>query len=572
MIDFDALDTGFRTRFLRYEELTRQLEAWVEAMPGVARLDSIAKSEQGRDVWLLTIGPSPDRLRPAAWIDGNIHASELSGSSVCLAIAESMLRAHDGQPLADLPEHVRKLLTEDVLFYIVPRLCPDGAERVLDRHHFVRSNHRDHRPGHHGPYWRHEDVDGDGLSLLMRVEDPTGDFCKSADIENLMVPRRIEDTGPFYRIYPEGLVERWDGVTLPKPFFMSDTETDMNRNFPSDWRAEPDQVGAGPFPTSEPESRGVVELAAKRPNIFAWVCMHTYGGVYIRPLNDKPDSKLPHYDAAVFRQIEAWAKDFTGYPMVSGFSEFTYEPEKPLHGDLSNFAYVERGAIGFVCELWDFFKQIFGEVERPFIKNYENRNRREDILKIAQWDRDHNQGRLIGSWRPFEHPQLGPVEIGGYDPLIGVWNPPFERIAELCDAQSKVFFRLAALAPKIVVTSLTSEPLSGGLHRVTAIVENRGYLPSYVLESARNRNFSDPVRVALELQDGLALVDGEADAPVGHLMGWGGNDRNVTPMFMRSTVEHSRRRATWVVRGTGSLNVTASSARTGRAVASLTIA
>lgn len=80
------------------------------------------------------------------------------------------------------------------------------------------------------------------------------------------------------------------------------------------------------------------------------------------------------------------------------------------------------------------------------------------------------------------------------------------------------------------------------------------------------------MRVALELQDGLALVDGEADAPVGHLMGWGGNDRNVTPMFMRSTVEHSRRRATWVVRGTGSLNVTASSARTGRAVASLTIA
>jgi len=564
VIDFQALDLGFRSRYLGYDELTRQLEAWASALPQVVRLQSLAKTDAGRDVWLLTIGKDPDRVRPAAWIDGNIHASELAGSSVCLAIAEDLLRAHDGQPLADLGDHVRERLLNDVLFYIMPRMCPDGAERVLGQRHFVRSNPRDRRLGNHGSYWRHDDIDGDGLSLLMRVQDPTGDFCESAEIPGLMLARRIEDAGPFFRIYPEGFIERWDGFTLPKPFFMSDTETDLNRNFPSDWRPEPDQIGAGAFPASEPESRAITEFAAGHPNIFLWLCMHTFGGCYIRPLADKPDLKMDPFDATVFRQIEDWSEAITGYPTVSGYQEFTYEPEKPLHGDLSNFAYVERGAIGFVCELWDFFKQAGFEVKRPFMKNYEDRTKRDDVLRMAKWDRDANAGRIVGTWRKFDHPQLGPVDIGGYDPLIGIWNPPFDRLAEICEAQARFYFRIAALAPELTVADVQVEPLGGELHRVVARVENRGYLPTFFLGSAKNRTYSDPVRVQLALGPKLELITGEAEQQVGHLMGWGGNDRNTTLMLARSTVEHSRRRLSWVVRGAGELTVIASNTRVGK--------
>ena len=308
MIDFQALDLGFRSRYLNYEELTRQLQAWATAMPDVARLQSLARTDAGRDVWLLTIGRDPDRIRPAAWIDGNIHASELAGSSVCLAIAEDLLRAHDGQPLRDLVDHVRDRLLNDVLFHVMPRMAPDGAERVLGHRHFVRSNPRDRRLGNHGSYWRHDDIDGDGQSLLMRVKDPTGDFCESAEIPGLMLARRIEDAGPFYRIYPEGYVEHWDGFTLPKPSFMSDNEIDLNRNFPSDWRPEPDQIGAGAFPASEPESRAIVEFASLHPNIFPWQCMHTFGGVYIRPLADKPDTKMDPSTSRSFARSRSGAR------------------------------------------------------------------------------------------------------------------------------------------------------------------------------------------------------------------------------------------------------------------------
>ena len=40
---------------------------------------------------------------------------------------------------------------------------------------------------------------------------------------------------------------------------------DLNRNFPVGWRQEYQQVGAGPYPTSEPEVRAVVDFIVKHP-------------------------------------------------------------------------------------------------------------------------------------------------------------------------------------------------------------------------------------------------------------------------------------------------------------------
>lgn len=568
-----SLSLGFREKYLDYQELTEQLDRWARAFPELLRKESLAKTEEGRDVWLVTVGRDPDRIRPAAWIDANIHASEVTGSSVALGIIEDLLvvASNGGTALRDLPRQLLDAIQADVLFYVVPRLCPDGVERVLGKHHFVRSNHRDHRLGLSAAYWKHDDVDGDGRSLLMRVRDEAGDFVESPTTPGLLLPRKPEDEGPFYRVYPEGFIENFDGFTIPVPSFMSDTETDLNRNFPSAWQAEPHQPGAGPYPTSEPESRAVTEFAVRHPNIFAWMSLHTFGGVFIRPLGDKPDSKMDPHDAAVFRLLEQWGDSIVGYPTVSGFAEFTYEPDKPLCGDLSNFAYVERGSIGFVCELWDFFKQAGFEVKRPFIKNYEDHTSREAIDKIASWDRTHNGGRIVGKWRPFSHPQLGEVEIGGYDPLIGIWNPPQDRLAEVCDKLSRYFLRISSIGPRLGVMRLESRPLGEGLSVVEAVVENRGYLPTYVLGSSRSRPWNDPVQVTLSCEGGAELVQGDVTQRVGHLAGWGGNDRSTTPMLARTRGEHPRKLVRWVIRGSGKISLAVGCARTGTVQSSLVV-
>ena len=120
----------------------------------------------------------------------------------------------------------------DVRFYVLPRMSPDGAEAVLANGRYVRSVPRDERPARAHAYWRCDDVDGDGLALAMRVRDPGGEMVESPEFPGLLLPRTIDDPPPYYKVYPEGVIENFDGSNVPSPHFLSDNQTDLNRNFP----------------------------------------------------------------------------------------------------------------------------------------------------------------------------------------------------------------------------------------------------------------------------------------------------------------------------------------------------
>ncbi len=557
------MNTDFRNRYLSYEELTATLQSWAAEYPDLARLQSIGRTDEGRELWVLTVGPRPDDIRPAVWVDGNMHAAELCGSSVALGIAEDMLRFHaDGVTPQDLPPGACEVL-KDVLLYVMPRISPDGAERMLDHAGFVRSNTRDDRPDEGRSYWRPCDVDGDGLALAMRVEDATGEFVESREVANLMLLRTLDDEGPFYKLYPEGLIENYDGRTIPTPSFLSDCPTDLNRNFPWSWRPEHDQIGAGAFPGSEPESRAVMEFTTGRPNIFAWLNLHTFGGVGIRPLSHLPDSKMDQSDLAIFRQAARWLEDYSGYPTVSGCEEFTYEPDKPIHGDLTDYAYHQRGCISYVVELWDLFARVGFERKKPFVDNYAHRSR-DDLVKIGKWDRDHNFGRIVRPWKAWEHPQLGPVELGGVDQRVGIFNPPYELLPETCDQQSAAFLRVAAMAPRIRVSDIQVEDLGGGLSRVDLAVENQGYLPSYVLSSAKQLSWNEEPYLEIACE-ACELAEGPERRRLGHLDGWGRGLCDGTGVlyypYGRGNTGTSRQ--SFVVKGSGTVTVSVRSCRVG---------
>lgn len=183
----------FRTRYLDHAEIKETLERWAREHPSLVRCRSIGTSPEGRELLVATIGPDPDRTRPAAWVDGNMHAVELCGSSVALAIAEDMIALHReredglpaGHPARDLPEHVRDGLRETLL-YVMPRVSPDGAEAVLRDGRYVRSNPRDNRQHPPVARWRRGDVDGDGAARMMRRRDPTGEYVERAEAPGLM--------------------------------------------------------------------------------------------------------------------------------------------------------------------------------------------------------------------------------------------------------------------------------------------------------------------------------------------------------------------------------------------------
>lgn len=559
----DDLYSGFRSRYLAYDELTSQVRAWAARFPSLVHLRSLGQSEQGRELWLLTIGPEPERERPSAWVDGNMHAQEVCGSSVALAIAEDMLRLHldPAQRPHGLPAAVLEQLRQ-VRLFVMPRMCPDGAESVLTTGRYVRSNPRDRRPTL-SPRWVGGDVDGDGRVMLMRIPDPSGDFVESTEVAGLMVPRELEDPGPFYRVYPEGTIDNFDGG-IPEAHYLSDNDTDLNRNFPWSWAPEPEQLGAGAYPTSEPEARAVVDFTSSQPTIFAWLNLHTFGGVYIRPPGHKSDRQMHPEDLALFRQLEAWGEEHGGYPTVGGFEEFLYQPDKPLRGDLSDYAYHQRGALALVCELWDLFAQAGLPRKRPFVDVYAHLSRR-DLEALARWDQTHNQGRCLRPWVTTQHPQLGPVEVGGIDGRFGMANPPVERLAGVCERQSAFFFRMAAMAPRLSLGEPVVEHLGGDLYRVELPVANLGYLSSYVVSESKQLPWNQGVFVEAR-GEGLSLIEPAAPRrALGHLEGWGHGrfNGNMAIFHQRSHHNATARRVAFVVRGQGRLVVRAGGPRLG---------
>lgn len=560
----EALSRGFRNKYLAFDELTAQLMAWSEEFPQLVRLRSIGESPEGRALWLLTIGPEPDRVRPSAFVDGNMHATELCGSSVALAIAEDILRLHV-EPDAEchtLPAHVRARLRE-VLVHVLPRMSPDGAEAILNTGAYCRSNPRDRRPNRGHARWISEDVDGDGQTLLLRKRDPGGELVESTDIPGLMLPRRIEDEGPFYKVWPEGVIEHFDG-SVPDPDFLGDNDTDLNRNFPFMWAPEPEQVGAGAYPTSEPEARAVVEFVNKSPEIYAWINFHTFGGVFIRPLGHQGDEKMDPKDLALYRQLGAWGEQLTGYPMVSGFDEFLYEPDKPLHGDLSDFAYHQRGAVSYVVELWDLFAQLGIARRKPFVEHYAHMTR-DDLIKLGKWDREHNASRIVRPWVSVKHPQLGEVEVGGLDTRVGISNPPYELLGNLCTQHAAHALRVLALSPSIVIEDVAVHRLGDDLRRVDVTVSNHGYLPSYVLSSAKKLPWNEPLHADVRCEGCSLVTETESHREIGHLDGWGRGlaDEEGSIFFQRSRGSTGKKTLRWVVRGEGSLTLRVGSCRTG---------
>jgi murein tripeptide amidase MpaA len=257
-----------------YAALSEALHQLAAAHPELARLESIGRSHEGRDLWLITVtnqATGPDTEKPAFWLDGNIHSVELAASMACLYSINELLTRYGDDPQATR-------LLDRMAFYILPRINPDGAELALARPpRYVRSGVRDYPFADQDSGLRPEDVDGDGRRLSMRLRDPAGPWKKSARDPRAMIRRGPdEDGGEYYRVFPEGRVADYDGWVVR--FARTAQGLDFNRNFPAIWEGEGTQKGAGPFPLSEAETQAVARFITERRNLTGAITYHTSGG------------------------------------------------------------------------------------------------------------------------------------------------------------------------------------------------------------------------------------------------------------------------------------------------------
>lgn len=469
-------------RYFNHAEMTAILEGYARDYPSLFRFESIGKSHEGRDIWLATItnqstGNHDDK--PAFYCDGNIHASELSASTAVLHLMQKLLHGHGAN--ADITR-----LLDTRTMYLVPRLNPDGAEWALESPpRIIRSSTRPYPYDEEDPYGlERQDVDGDGRILSMRLPDPNGPWKVSEAEPRLLQRRRPgESGGVYYRLLAEGRFHHFDGMTMRGRRLKQGL--DLNRNYPSGWRVESEQPGAGDFPTSEPEVRAGVQALVDRPNVCGAVVFHTFSGVNLRVPSRYPDDDMPPEDLWVFKEFGAMGERTTGYPAISVWHDFRYHPKEVITGDFDDWAYEHRGIIAWTTEIWSpqrqagitGYKYIDWFREHPF----------EDDVKLLAWSDDKLGGKGYVDWYPFDHPQLGPIELGGWDGIYAFRNPPPDYLEAEVAPLGDWVIEMALCTPRLALRETRVETVEPGVFRIRFAVQNEGWLPTGVTKLAEKK-------------------------------------------------------------------------------------
>jgi murein tripeptide amidase MpaA len=557
-------------RYLSYDPMVALLKHWEATHPGFLKLSSLGRTLEGREIWLATVtdfSTGGAEEKPASWVDGNTHAGEVTGTQACLHLLHRLLEG------ASDPSSREARLLQSHTFYVVPRIAADGAELYLNSPHSLRSTpalwpEQEELPGLYP-----EDLDGDGEILLMLVPDSGGAWRKSRQDSRVLVYRAPDELPdalaeePSYRVYREGRLRQFDGFDIrPRmPWGL-----DLNRQYPAGWKPESKQPGAGTHPLSQPESRAIVEALVARPNVSVLQSFHTYSGAILRPSCSKPDSDLPRLDLEAYRHLGRRGTELTDYPCLSVYEDFRYDPKDDIGGGFIEWAYEHRGILSFSTELWSAPKAAGIEVD-SFIEWFFRGPREDEQVRLLRWcDATLPSGSYFSDWKTFDHPELGPVELGGFKLKRFYQNPPEGRWLEQEVARNVEFvLACAAAAPRLEWLSATEERLGRSdegrpLRRLQVAFRNLGFLSSNGTEKATALGVVPPTRVELLLSAGLQLRLGSAfqEAPVlsGRVL--------QTPYL--NTVQNQqgvptsdRHRIEWLVEGEGPVTVKVRSPRGG---------
>jgi Zinc carboxypeptidase len=570
--------SAFPSGYLDHSSLTDAVGRVAAAHPDLVKVDSLARSKEGRDVWIATIGPASKGApaKPSILVVANLEADHLVGSQVALGLIERLAGA-DPKTL------------EGHTIYIVPRLNPDGAERLLKGapRTDIRANltsidrDRDGKQNEDGP----NDLDGDGLALSMRFKDAKASLVPDAKDPRILRKADVaKGEKPVYSESTEGLDDDGDGSIDEDPV----GGVNLNRNWPHGWLEYNPQTGA--YPTSEPEVSGLIRFAYAHPEIVA---------VWSFGLNDNlrgNPTTLPADAPHLAEIVKAFAAATAPKPEAPKEESKKEEPKKeepkkeepkkeepkaeapkeepakkaeappqvPLVDAPSPKAQGQggrggRGGAGGVqggrggrgggggaapaapaasapapglegttdgaCSEWAY--QQFGVVglssrlwSRPETSPGSPALSGEGEARWLEWNDKVMGGSAFVPFHTVDHPTLGKVEVGGWKPGVRL-NPPIEQVGAIVESHFTFLKDLAGRMPSLSIKEAKAEAKGGGLFEIKATVENLGILPTSLSQGVVTRK-SPPVLVKLELGD-AKLISGKALNRINALAGSGGS-------------------------------------------------
>jgi len=519
-----------------FAETVRYLNEVIKAHPKITELHTIGKSYLGKDLLVLEITNQETGRgleKPGFWIDGNLHSSEVMGAAVCLRTIETLVTGYGSD--ASITE-----LIDTRTIYIMPKLNPDGSDHYLTRPDGMRSSVRPHDSDRDGLEDEDpgEDLNGDGYITQMRVKSELGGMKTSSEDPRLMVRRTEEEKGEW-QVYSEGIDNDKDGR------FNEDGVggLDINRNWPSRWQQEYVQRGSGLYPLSEPETRAVAEFLFAHPNVTGVVNHHMSGNFLYRPPTNRwfnpvtgVEDPFPQADEAVLQMFgRKYGEIINQQPVRNVYGRGGPPTYGAIWGVMIGWAYDHLGVYSWVPEMGSLV---------PFC-DYDDNGRVSGVEQL-KWNDEEMDGRIFIDWKPFDHPQLGRVEIGGFTRKLyntetrtytNVLCTPGPKYFDFLEKHAQWNLYLASMSPLVRIMDIKVDKGDAGYVKVTAEVQNLGFLPTNVSQHAIDNRTAKPVRVYLELE-GASLFAGKEAVDLGHLPGT--TPRAISPV---QTVE-------WVVKTT----------------------
>ena len=434
-VEYEAGETLTFDRFHTMDVMYEWMRRWEAEYPELVEVYEVARSFEGRPILQATLtnretGPATDK--PAAFFEGNRHSGEVTSAESVLWLMQHLVENYGSDP------EITQLLDTRAI-YLRPKNNPDGSMLYLNT---AQSNRSTNRP---------TDNDGDGLLDEDAADDLNGDGIihriryrprPGTDDRATMVTDERDPTGRLLRRAEEGEEAEWvvasEGLDNDGDGRVNEDGIgglDLHRNYAENWRPEPGldrtgrgwtQRGAGAFPLSEIETRSVVVFLLENPNVSVVNSMDTRVPMHLRAPSTSPGpERMYPEDLAYYEYFDSLGVSITGYPWAGDvYHDYSTRRDEdagpmdgnPLFGHGPDFGYWYYGSIWYGDELWD--GGNFGD---------RNGDGEEDELDALLWDDEENEGRAFTEWTPYQHPELGTVEIGGWHPKFFSQNaPPME--------------------------------------------------------------------------------------------------------------------------------------------------
>jgi len=508
-------------RYYSYVEWTQMMRDIAKKYPDLATVESIGKSQMGRDQLLITITnkkTGDHASKTAMWVDGAIHGNEVNGVNCSLYLMWYLLTRYDYDPFVHN-------MVNNTTYYILPGLNVDANASYVEYPNTENNPREPYRPeddDNDGLFDedRTEDVDGDGELSMMYAVDPKGDLKLSVDKRRFVSIGEEKDYPGmrFRRIGSEGFDNDGDGLINEDDI----GGPDPNRNYPYGWNLR----DGNPYPMSESCTRNAYNAMIARPNIFASFHYHNTGRlimftapqamtqpstqqssqpgrfgqqgnvqerlVELRKVNkyaqlfDRQVAPEYQHDLDVQTSIVTTGarilKDYT--PTFSGLS-----------GQTQAASYNMLGNYSYLIELW-------GEPVYEADLNNDNDVSDEEYMK---WIDVELTGDGWINPHPVKHKDLGDIWIGGSGKKHVGRTPPSRYIETEADRNARFVMYCVSQFPQVKIDDITLTPIDNNLFWVDVTVKNESTYPTASDRSKKLGRIKKD-RLLLKTSDDLKII------------------------------------------------------------------